>query len=117
MKKHTNKKITFDCLNAYFLQSDNTINEDYLNEHIQIIGMNTAWIYDKLKTRRCKAHSIAWAAFAEMTNDIIRAQGYDDYYASNDQLKQWLNTYGSGYETIADSVTYFFDERNNLLGE
>ena len=104
----TNKNITFNALNSYFLDtSNNTINKSWLEHHLDVTIMNTRNIYDKLASKRNKTRSIVWCGLIELANACIKEIEYpynQDCYASSEQLKKWLDEYGNGYDTLADII-------------
>lgn len=103
----TKKEITFGTLNSYFLNTATmTINEDYLNHLLDIHCFNSdRQLYEDMKNKRIKSTSLAWRGLIGLTNELISSEEYPvKYYATGDQLKKWLNQYGRGYESIAETV-------------
>jgi len=47
-------------------------------------------------------------------NTRLKWNGYSAT-CSGAQLKKWLETYGDGYETISDTVTFISDQRLELM--
>ena len=101
----TNKSNTYAVLNSYFLNTETMrINEDYLNYLLDVEKFSNDYrIYDAIKNTKRKATSIVWQAFMEFTNTYLEYEGYSTTCSSN-QLKSWLNEYGRGYESLAESV-------------
>lgn len=115
----TNKEKTFSALNSYFLDTSRMrINETYLNEHIQVMLDNTRHLYDDMRYSKRKPYSIAWEAFILLANECIKMIEYPAIYTcASEQLKKWLAQYGRGYETIAESVAYIEEEREEAKKE
>ena len=110
----TRQDWTFEVMNGAYLMSNNKINEDYLNDILQIYIMNEYPIYQALKNNRIKRTSVAWQALMYDANTRLQRNGYKAT-CSSAQLKKWLETYGDGYETISDTVTFVFDQRLELM--
>lgn len=100
----TNKQITLETLNSYFLQSNNTINTSYLNDLLIIELRNNERLYQSYCNTRRKAESIAFEALIVFTNRELEMNGYSEYYASNEQLKDWLFKFGRGYEELKQVI-------------
>ncbi len=110
----TRQEWTFEVMNCAYLMSNNRINEDYLNDTLQVYVMNEYPIYQALKSKRVKAHSIAWMALMYDANTRLKWNCYKSE-CSSAQLKKWLETYGDGYETISDTITFIKDMRLELM--
>jgi len=103
----TKKEITFNTLNSYFLNTATMkINEEYLNHLLNIHCFNSdRQLYEDMKNKRTKSRNLAWRGLIGLTNELINCEEYPvKYYATGEQLKKWLNEYGRGYETIAETV-------------
>ena len=112
----TRQEWTFEVMNGAYLMSNNRINEDYLNDVLQTYVMNEYPIYQALKNNRIKRTSVAWMALMYDANTRLQWNGYKAE-CSSAQLKKWLETYGDGYETLNDTVTFIFDQRLELMEE
>ncbi len=112
----TRQEWTFEVMNGAYLMSNNRINEGYLNDTLEIYIMNHKPLYDMLCSKRVKHHSVAWAALMYDANTRLQWNGYKAT-CSSAQLKKWLETYGDGYETINETVTFVFDQKLELLEE
>ena len=112
----TNKKITFDTLDGYFLNTAaHRINTDYLNDCIynvfDIEYRNTnnsngkSLLHAILTNNRRKTTSLVWEAFQRFTNEAIKNEYYPrTYTATSDQLKSWLTAHGLTYDVFAPVV-------------
>lgn len=109
----TDIKKVFSALNGWFLNSEtNRINEDYLNEQLQLWGMNTEKLYNAIVKSNRKLTSVTFEVFGSLAQHCINQEYYPEKItASNYQLKRWLEEYGNGYDTLSESVEYFEDER------
>lgn len=110
-----NKQITFAALNSHFLNSNNRINAEYLNDNLIMHVDNTRSIYDAITSTRRKAESVTWEAFMSLATEIIKEDDYphnQSMSAASEHLKNWLNTYGEGYTTISAAVEHVREERN-----
>lgn len=110
----TRQEWTFEVMNDAYLMSNNKINEGYLNDTLQLYVANEYPLYSMMKSKRTKAHSIAWAALMLDANTRLQWNGYKAE-CSSAQLKKWLETYGDGYETLNDTITFIFDQRLELM--
>lgn len=111
----TNKAITFSALNSHYLNTDTmTINEEYLNDAIVMWGENTERFYKAYTQSKRTIQSIVWEILNDLANHHIKDNEYpynQDHYASSQQLKDWLNEYGNGYETLFPAIVTFQDLR------
>lgn len=113
----TNQKITFNALNSFYLDtSDMKVNEGYLNDAIILWAMNTEWIYKAVRYGKGSVQGVIWSAFTDLVNNHIREIEYpyhQDCVCSSYQLKNWLNEYGNGYDTLKATKEYFEAERED----
>lgn len=113
----TNKAITFSALNSHYLNTETmTINEEYFNDALIMWGENTERFYKAYTQSKRTIQSIVWEIFADLTNCHIKDNEYpynQDHYASSYQLKDWLEEYGSGYETLLPAIVAFQDLRRD----
>lgn len=113
----TNKAITFSALNSHYLNTETmTINEEYFNDALIMWGENTERFYKAYTQSKRTIQSIVWEIFADLANHHIKDNEYpynQDYYASSQQLKAWLNEYGEGYETLLPAIVAFQDLRRD----
>ena len=112
----TNKKITFDTLDGYFLNTaSNRINADYLNDCIYNVfdieyrhtnnGNGKSLLHAILTNNRRKTTALVWEAFQRFTNEAIKNEYYPrTYTATSDQLKSWLTAHGLTYDVFAPVV-------------
>jgi len=93
------------------------INKEWLEHHLDITIFNNSWIYEKMQNKRTKSHSIVWCGLMQLADDCIKEieAPNNNYYASSDQLKKWLDEYGSGFDTLADMVAYVEQYRQEEL--
>lgn len=114
----TNKNITFSALNSHYLDtSDMCITVEYFNDALIMWGMNTEKFYCEIANKRRAIKSLVWNIFEDLANHHIKDNEYpynQDMYASSDQLKSWLKTYGNGYDTLQRAIDYFTAERDDL---
>ena len=108
----TNKQITFDALNGYFLNTETgAINTDYLNECIYCVfdieyrhtnaGNGKSKLYALLTNNRRKPSAIVWEAFLNFANRAIENEFYPrQFTATSDQLKAWLKAYNLDYSVF-----------------
>lgn len=107
----TNKKKTYMVLEAYFLNDEiGRINEAYLNECIILEFNNTERLANN-KTRTPK--SLVWEAFQIITNRLLKENVVSVYnfVCSSQQLKDFLNDYGNGYDSLKESLEYVAEHR------
>ena len=106
---------TFSALNSYFLDTSNmTINEAYLNHLLDIQCFNVdRHLRGDAQDKRIKTTSLVWRNFVNLANDCIREieEPRREHFATNYHLKKWLDTYGRGYESIAETVKLVDDYR------
>lgn len=111
----TSKQATIDALNGRYLDtSTGKINESYLNEALTLVIANTKHLYDACHSKpQRKPTSIAWEALMYLADDALKNEAHPDKptVATSEHLKYWLNTYGRGYETIAEAVEWVAAEQ------
>lgn len=109
----TDIKKVFCALNGWFLNSEtNRINEEYLNEQVELWGMNTESLYNSIVKSNRKLTSVTFEVFGSLAQNAVNQEYYPEKISvSNYQLKKWLETYGNGYDSLKDSVEYFESER------
>ena len=104
----TDINLTFSILNSYFLNTATMkINEDYLNHLINVHCFNTdRRIYDDMHNKRLKSYCLVWRGFVGMVNELFKysAEYPNTATRTNYQLKKWLEKYGRGYDSIAQTV-------------
>lgn len=107
MELRTNQKKTMEALNDRYLADNGRIDESFLNHELSLLINNDQTLYlDAVKNRRVRPHSVAWRALTLTANQTIDGYwGAEEYYASSPQLKNWLNQYGRGYDSIAQTVS------------
>ena len=108
---------TFTALNSYFLDTSSmTINETYLNHLLDIQCFNVdRHLREDALSKRIKTTSLVWRNFVTLANECIREneEPRPEHFATNYHLKKWLDTYGRGYESIADAVKLVENYRKN----
>lgn len=109
----TDIKKVFSALNGWFMNSETSrINEDYLNEQIQLWGINTEKLYNAIVKSNRKLTSVTFEVFGSLAQNAVNQEYYPERITvSNYQLKRWLEEYGDGYNTLSESVEYFKAER------
>lgn len=109
----TDIKKVFCALNGWFLNSEtNRINEEYLNEQVELWGMNTESLYNSIVKSNRKLTSVTFEVFFSLAQHCVNQEYYPEKISvSNYQLKKWLETYGNGYDSLKDSVECFESER------
>jgi len=84
---------------------------------LQLFLANEKRLYDAMHTKR-KATAVAWEALMFTANDVLKNDNYPKILtATSEQLKKWLNEYGNGYETIADTVEWIKQQRLERIEE
>ena len=108
----TLKEKTFYTMNSAYLMLNNRIDENDLNDSLQIYLLNTRRLYNAMHNKRHKPESVAWIALQYDANSRLKNEEYTaEYTASSEQLKQWLEIYGRGYKTIAQTVEFVKQKR------
>lgn len=109
----TEIKKVFSALNGWFMDGEtNRINENYLNEQLQLWGMNTEGLYNAIVKSNRKLTSVTFEVFSSLAQHCVKQEYYrEKIMVSNYQLRRWLEKYGNGYDTLIKSVEYFEDER------
>ena len=115
----TRQAYTFEALKFQFIdENSGMIDIEYLNEYLSNYLENVSNFYHTLcDNRRSPVKSVVWHTLMEVVNEHLKQYGYDDYYASSNQLKTWLNKYGNGYDTLADTIQYAMSIREEALAE
>ncbi len=119
MKRKTDKIKTMTALAGHFssLQfGKRKLNTEYLNNSIIIYLNNKNYLKNAMMNRKRKATAVAWIAFSDLAEDFIN-QDYNEiesgtiYYASNQQLKEFLKLHNHWYEALKPSVEYIEQTR------
>ena len=114
MKRKTDRVKTMTVLAGHFTSlqfGKRKLDTDYLNNSIIIYLDNKEYLYNAMMNRRRKATAVAWIAFGDLAGDFIN-QDYGGietgvtYYASSQELKEFLKLHNYGYEALADSVEH-----------
>lgn len=125
----TNKQITFDALNGYFLNTaTGAINTDYLNECVYCVfdieyrhtnaGNGQSKLTALLLNNRRKPSALVWEAFMNFTNRAIENECYPrQFTATSEQLKQWLKAYNLDYSVFDPIVAEVERMRNEAKEE
>lgn len=128
IKWRTRKDLTLRALEEHFVSFDfkkqkAVLNAEYLNKNIMLILDNDRACYDAMVNQRRKPTAVVWQAFTKMADDYIREKTPEYmnpgiiYYASSSHLKEFLNLYGNGYETLKESIEYVEQERKRIREE
>ena len=107
----TNINATISTLNSFYLSTGEKINADYLCDSIVNWAMNTQSIYNSLLNNRQKITSVVWMALTDLANDHLK---FDGLQCTSAHLKKWLNTYGEGYDTLAQAIEELQKEREEV---
>lgn len=115
----TRQAYTFEALKFQFIDENSCmIDIEYLNEYLSNYLENVSNFYHTLcDNRRSPVKSVVWHTLMEVANEHLKQYGYDDYYASSNQLKTWLKKYGNDYDTLADTIQYATSIREEALAE
>lgn len=114
MKRKTDRVKTMTALAGHFTSlqfGKRVLDTEYLNNSIIIYLDNKEYLYKAMMNKRRKATAVTWMAFGDLAGDFIN-QDYGGietgvtYYASSQQLKEFLKLHGHGYEALADSVEH-----------
>lgn len=109
----TNKTNTINTLNGQWLDHTNHINTSFLNNELIIMMMNTEPLTREVLNTRRKPEAVAWEVLRFTANLYLKLNGFNTY-ASNEQLKSWLNEYGEGFDTLAETVEAIKAERAEM---
>ena len=96
------------------------LNTDYLNDMIRLYLDNVQDIYNNMTNPRRKPEGVAWSAFRALADGYINEDFSEPntiFYATSQQLRDFLKEYGYGYEAIAESVEYVKETRKELQEE
>ena len=116
--KQTNKKITFQVLNDYFLYGKQEINIEHLNDCVYIIfeieyrhengGNGKSKLHSKLISKYLKNQDLIKEAFLRFADQAIENFISLDYRATAEQLAEWLKKYNLAY-TVFDPLSAQLD--------
>lgn len=96
-KKFTTKKAyTMEVLTSNYVSNIGTnkecINSKALCEAVALEMDNNWYFYNEVrKNTRRSIHTICWNAFTEHVNNLLKWQYGDNYFATSDQLKAFIN--------------------------
>jgi hypothetical protein len=111
----TNKKITFNFLDSYFLESNNQINKEYLNNMIKYDYIdNFEPLYKLVKDSSIKPLTATREAIFTALNNEIKFTDYKGFYITSYQLKQWLELHNETWNIFQPVYDYIMEYRKEL---
>lgn len=111
----TNKKITFNFLDSYFLESNNQINSEYLNNMIKYDYIdNYEPLYKLVKESNRKPLSICHDCILTALNCEIKFTDYKGFYITSKQLKDWLTAHKETWDLFTPVLNYINEYRKEL---
>lgn len=121
-RRKTRKAYTIQALEGRFTgyssqKKDFAINTDYLNSMICLYLDEIKTLYEAMINTRRKPENVAWCAFKTLADEYINEDFSEPgtvFYATSQQLRDFLQIYGYGYEAIAESVKHVKVTRKKL---
>lgn len=111
----TNKKITFNFLDSYFLESNNQINKEYLNNMIKYDYIdNYEPLYKLVKDSTVKPLTATREAIFTALNSEIKFTDYKGYYITSYQLNAWLELHNESWNVFQPVYDYIMEYRKEL---
>ena len=111
----TNKKNTFNFLDSYFLESNNQINKEYLNNMVKYDYIdNYEPLYKLVKESNRKPLSICHEAVLTALNQEIKFTDYKGFYITSYQLKAWLELHNETWNIFQPVYDYIMEYRKEL---
>ena len=106
------KRLTSEVLSERFVDvSTSKIDEDYLNRELKRTLENYEDLYDRLKWNK-RIDYIVQDALVRIANELLNTEIPDGTLnASRRQVLEWLNQYGRGDDTIAETLDFVAKER------
>jgi len=103
MRTRTNQDYTYEILGGY-LMSNNELNIEYFAHLVNITAENTEELYyERFNTRR-KRRNIAINEMMFFINQELYFNGYETYFATNQQVMKWDKEHNNGLEKVLDIV-------------
>lgn len=124
MKRTTCKEITLAAMFGSFchnsIKEGLTVDETKLNDTMQLYLRHVKKLYDAMVYSRRKPEAVAWecllyTATAEIA-DEYNSESHQ-YHATSEQMKYFLNRYGRGYDSIAETVDFIRQKRAEMQEE
>ena len=111
----TSSEATTKALNWTYLDQDTgQINELTLNHDIQALILTNGRLWGLMKNPKSKATTTTFAAFTELANEVLKVAKCllgGRYYATGQQLRDWLWEYGEGFDSIKDSLDFIKENK------
>ena len=102
----TSSEMTAKVLNVAFLGEDGKINEHSLNHQLIHWIETDGRLYGLMKNHNAKATTVTFATITQVANCILSVCAYPQHYATGAQIKEWLERFGRGYESIQETLNY-----------
>lgn len=99
--KHTNISKTNEILGGY-LMSNNELNIEYFAHLVNVTAENTRFLYEERFNTRRKLRNIAIGEMMYFINTELYYNGYENFYATNQQVMKWDKEHGEGLEKVLD---------------
>jgi hypothetical protein len=101
--KRTDINKTYEILGGY-LMSNNELNIEYFAHQVELIAENTRHLYEERFNTRRKLRNIAINEMMYFIDTELYYNGYENYYATNQQVMKWDKEHNNGLEKVLDLV-------------
>lgn len=101
MRTDINK--TYEILGGY-LMNNNELNIEYFAHLVSITADNTRNYYEERFNTRRKIRNIAISEMMFFINQELKFSGYENYYATNQQVMKWDKEHNNGLEKALDII-------------
>lgn len=101
--KRTDISKTYEILGGY-LMSNNELNIEYFAHLVSLTAENERVFYQERFNTRRKIRNIAIGEMMHFIDRELYFNGYENYYATNQQVMKWDREHGNGLEKVLDLV-------------
>lgn len=101
--KRTDINKTYEILGGY-LMSNNELNIEYFAHQVTLHAENNEQYYKERFNTRRKIRNIAISEMMFFINTELYFSGYENFYATNQQVMKWDKEHGYGLEKALDLV-------------
>ena len=93
-----------NTMDSYFQTSNNTLNNEYLFDQIELVFMNTREIQEQIENKRVRAYNPPFMALLETIKSILSWENIQGVPTTK-QIEKYFNEYGYDYKTFLEPLT------------
>ncbi len=93
-----------NTMNSYFQTSNNTLNNEYLFDQIELVFENTSEIQAQIENKRVRAYNPPFMALLETIKNILSWENIQGMPTTK-QIEKYFNEYGYDYKSFLEPLT------------